>query len=94
MTPDFSPSTLRLFLRARVLHTANTGFPAARGTQDRGAKVALRRAAGVTEFEFTMAWMGRLERPLPRLKLWISFGIDPAVFGVRLTDGGGQEEIP
>lgn len=94
MTPHFSPNMLRLFLRARVCHMANTAFPAPRGTQERGAKAKLRKAAGVTDFEFNMAWMGRLERPLPRLKLWMSFGIDPAVFGVRLVDGGGQEIIP
>lgn len=93
MTTDFSPQMLSLFLRARVCHMANTAFPAARGSQERGAKAALRKEAGVTDFEFNMAWMGRLSRPVPRLKLWMSFGIDPAVFGVRLIDGG-QEQIP
>lgn len=93
MTPDFSPSMLKFFLRARVHHMANVAFPAPRGSQERGAKTTLRKAAGVTEFEFQMAWMGRLERPLPRLKLWMSLGIDPAVFGIRLTHDG-QEPIP
>jgi hypothetical protein len=93
MTPDFSPAMLRLFLRARVCHMANTAFPGARASQERGAKTELRKAAAVTQFEFDMAWMGRLERPVVRLKLWISLGIDPAVFGIRLNEGG-QEDIP
>ncbi|MBP2560829.1 hypothetical protein J2857_003598 [Neorhizobium galegae] len=92
MTPDFSPAMLKFFIRARVAHAANIAFPAPRGSQERAAKVAIRKAAAVTEFEFNMAWMGRLDRPLPRLKLWMSFGIDPAVFGLRLNNGG-QEPI-
>lgn len=91
--PDFSPLMLRLFLRARVCHMANTAFPAARGSQERGARTQLRKAAGVTQFEFDMAWTGRLERPVARLKLWISLGIDPAIFSIRLNEGG-QEPIP
>lgn len=93
MNPDLSPSMLKFFIRARVAHEANIAFPAPRGSQERAAKVAIRKAAGVTEFEFNMAWMGRLDRPLPRLRLWMSFGIDPAVFSIRLNHGG-QEQIP
>lgn len=93
MTPDFSPAMLEFFLRARVRHMANVAFPASRGSQERAAKVELRKAAGVTAFEFKEAWAGRLKRPTPRLKLWMSFGIDPSIFNVRLTDGG-QEDFP
>lgn len=94
MKHDFSPSMLKFFLHARVCHMANVAFPAARASQEKGAKIALQKAAGVTDFEFRMAWAGRLERPLPRLKLWMSFGLDPSVFGVRLIENGRQEEIP
>lgn len=93
MTPDFSPAMLKFFLRARVTHMANVAFPAPRASQERCAKVQLRKAAGVTQFEFDMAWMGRLSRPTPRLKIWMSLGIDPSVFSIRLNDGG-QEPIP
>lgn len=93
MTPDFSPEMMKFFIRARVCHMANVAFPAPRASQERAAKTEIRKAAGVTDFEFRMAWSGRLSRPLPRLKLWMSFGIDPAVFSVRLLDDGQQEVI-
>lgn len=93
MTSDFSPAMLKFFLHARVHHMANTAFPASRSAQERGAKSELRKAAGVTDFEFRMAWSGRLRRPLPRLKIWMSLGIDPSVFGVRLIEDGEQEIV-
>ncbi|KKX28245.1 hypothetical protein [Rhizobium sp. LC145] len=93
MTPDFSPAMLKFFLRARVMHEANIAFPAARASQERGAKVAIRKRAGVTNTEFELAWMGRLMAPVPRAKLWAALGINPGAFGVILMHGG-QETSP
>lgn len=81
MRPDFSPAMLRLFLRARTVHF---------GARARGS---IRRHAGVTRTAFDMAWMGRLLNAKDRLKLWLALDVDPERSGVRLLDGGKQEDL-
>ncbi|MER2535504.1 MAG: hypothetical protein ABTQ31_10125 [Rhizobiaceae bacterium] len=76
MTPDFSPAMLKFFLRARAMH------------EGKPARARLRKAARVTVAEMDMAWMGRLERPDPRARLWGALGHVPADHGVMLNHGG------
>ena len=79
--PDYSPAMLRFFLRARAAH------------HGKAITARLRKAARVTLAEFDMAWMGRLNSPEPRLRLWGALGIVPADHGILLTHGG-QEVAP
>lgn len=94
--PEFSPRMLRLFLRARVEHAAAGSHGGSRMDKLIAGKRRIRDAAGVTNFEFDMAWMGRLGSATPRLKLWGALGHIPADHGLMLTDDGGQEraEVP
>lgn len=104
MQPEFSLSMLKFFLRARVSHAGLTAVPPdvaaptgqrrheARRPAERRMKDAIRKAAGVTNVEFEMAWMGRLWGAEERSKLWGALGHVPADFGVRLTRAG-QENI-
>lgn len=90
--PDFSPAMLATFLRARAVHAVEQ----ARGSARRAAalkrcKDALRRAAKVTHAEFDLAWMGRLNAPEPRVRLWAVLGQFPADFGVVLIHGGQED---
>lgn len=78
MSPDFSPSMLRFFLRARVAH------------EGKAVRARLRKAARVTVAEMDMAWMGRLLRPDPRARLWGALGHVPADHGFCLTHGGQE----
>jgi hypothetical protein len=96
MTPNFSPLMLKLFLRARIsdaVFRAGGAEPSGRVRHDstRKAKAAIRKAAGVTGFQFDAAWAGRLIGAEPRLKLWGALGLVPADHGVILTDDGGQQ---
>lgn len=87
--PDFSPSMLRLFLRAQALHAASSARgPAGRAAAAKRFRAETRRLARVTVAEFDFAWMGRLLRPEPRARLWAVLGHRPADFGVVLTHGG------
>lgn len=87
--PDFSPSMLRLFLRARAFHAASSARgPAGRTAAAKRFRAETRRLARVTVAEFDFAWMGRLLRPEPRARLWAVLGHHPSDFGVVLTHGG------
>jgi len=87
--PDYSPSMLRLFLRARALHwAAQTHGPARRAAAAKRFRNETRRTAKVTVAEFDFAWMGRLLRPEPRARLWAVLGHHPSDFGIVLTHGG------
>lgn len=97
MTPEFSSSMLKLFLRARIsdaVFRAGGSEPSGGVRYDatRKAKAAIRKAAGVTNFEFNFAWAGRLMRAETRVKLWGALGVVPADHGVILTDDGGQRD--
>lgn len=97
MQPDFSPSMLRLFLRARISDAVfRAGGPAPAGgvryDAARKAKAGIRKAAGVTNFEFNFAWAGHLRAAATRAKLWGALGCVPAEHGVTLTDDGGQTD--
>lgn len=87
MTPEFSPSMLKLFLRARCLHQVNSGI--ARDVKAAGR--VIRNAAGVTSAAFDVAWAGRLNKAETRLKLWGALGVVPGDYRVILTDDGGQQ---
>ncbi len=80
--PEFSPAMLRLFLRARAVHE---------GSAEQFAR-RTRKAAKVTEAQFEMAWMGRLNSPQPRSRLWGALGLVPADHGVMLTPDGQSFE--
>ena len=41
-------------------------------------RARLRKAAGVTNAAFDMAWMGRLNNPGDRARLWAAIGLFPA----------------
>lgn len=87
--PDYSPAMLRLFLRARALHASAAARGAARrAAAARRSRDETRRAAKVTVAEFDMAWMGRLLRPEPRVRLWAVLGHHPSDFGIVLMHGG------
>jgi len=87
MTPEYSPSMLRLFLRARCLHQVNAGI-----CRDvKAARNVLRKRASVTSAAFDVAWSGRLNKAETRLRLWGALGHVPADHGVTLTDDGGQD---
>ncbi|MDF1606971.1 hypothetical protein PZ897_02140 [Hoeflea sp. YIM 152468] len=96
MRPEFSPAMLKVFLRARIadaVFRAGGAEPAGGVRYDatRKAKAGIRKAAGVTNFEFNFAWTGRLNTAEARAKLWGALGHVPADHGVTLTDDGGQE---
>src|SRR5688572_1847874 len=93
MTPDFSPSMLKSFLRLRVSHMANLAFPSTRITAERMAKSELRKVSGLTRDEFDDAWNGRLKAGRPRARIWAALWVDPADHGQLLTDDGGQETV-
>ena len=59
----------------------------------RAERARLRKAAGVTNAAFDMAWMGRLNNPGDRARLWAAIGLFPAERGIVLTDDGGQEIV-
>lgn len=87
--PDYSPAMLRLFLRARALHAAaSTRTSRQRAVAAKRYRDDTRRLAGVTVAEFDFAWMGRLLRPEPRVRLWAVLGHHPADHGIVLTHGG------
>lgn len=87
--PDYSPAMLRLFLRARALHAAaQMREPAWHASAAKRFRDETRQRAKVTVAEFDFAWMGRLLRPEPRVRLWAVLGHHPSDFGVVLTHGG------
>lgn len=89
--PDFSPVMLSLFLRARAqMAIADSGEPWRRTEIVRACKARMRKAAGVTNVEFHMAWMGWLPSPDARRRLWTMLGHDPAARGIVLTHGGQE----
>ncbi|NTI27648.1 hypothetical protein [Rhizobium rhizogenes] len=91
MTPDFSPDMLKSFLRLRVAAMVLIDFPSVGKSGERAARTALRQRSGLTRDEFEMAWMGRLRDGKARAKIWAALWVDPATFGLLLTDDGGQE---
>lgn len=91
--PDFSPKMLSLFLRARAFHAVNeTGEPWRKTEIVRAWKAATRKLAGVTNTEFHLAWMGWLQAPETRARLWAVLGHFPSDHGVMLTHEG-QEAV-
>lgn len=86
--PEYSPATLRLFLRARAVVL---------GGRPSDAKIRLskmlRRKCHATACEFDLAWMGRLFTAGPRTELWRALGHRPEEHGLRLIDDGGQEVL-
>lgn len=89
--PDFSPRMLAFFLRARAaMAVAESGEPWRRTELVRGFKAAMRKTCGVTATEFHFAWMGRLQNPERRARIWAMLGHFPADYGITLTDDGGQ----
>ena len=90
-SPDFSPSMLSLFLRARAAFDASTQTsPAKKTSAVRQFKARMRRTARLTETDFHLAWMGRLAKPEPRVRLWAVLGHFPADHGITLTHGGQE----
>lgn len=87
--PYFSPAMLRLFLHARCrmahdLRSARCSYQvSARQEQDR-----LRKLSGITANAMAFAFMGRLQKPEPRARLWAILGHHPSDFGIVLTHGG------
>ncbi len=93
MRPDLSPEMLQSFLRIRADYLVLTGMYATpKASALRAAKEQLRQLSGVTKAEFKEAWMGRLEEPEPRVKLWVALDVSPHLLGIRLTHGG-QEDV-
>lgn len=89
--PDFSPAMLRLFLRARAEQAVeDSGRPHCRDRIIRDFKTRLRKTAGVTANQMDLAWMGRLNTPETRARLWAVLGHFPADHGVTLTHGGQE----
>lgn len=89
--PDYSPAMLRLFLRARAVHTVGgLTAPMRRAAAVDRCKVKLRRSANVTRAEFDFAWSGRLSSPVPRARLWAVLGHHPGDFGIVLTEDGQE----
>lgn len=100
MTPDFSPAMLKRFIRARIgievygrIFAAPAGFAPKLEAVEAEEKDRLREAAGLTEEQLDLAWMGRGLSLAPRERLWKALGVDPAGCGVRLLDHGKQERI-
>jgi hypothetical protein len=91
--PDFSPATLKSFLRLRARHMANLAFSSSRVNADRAAKVELRKLSGLTRAEFEGAWSGRLKAGRARARIWAALWVDPAEHCLLLTDDGGQEVV-
>lgn len=90
--PDYSPNTLRLFLRAR----AELAVPAGATRRQRvdavrKFKTSIRKQAGVTAGQFDLAWAGRLLMPETRVRLWAVLGHFPAADGVTLNHGGQDD---
>lgn len=95
MRPDFSPSMLSLFLRARAAYAASAHSGAGKRAQVVATfKARMRRMARLTCAELDMAWMGRLARPEPRVRLWAVLGHFPSDHGVMLTHGGQRAFLP
>lgn len=88
--PDFSPDMLRFFLRARALVRADGKRGGGRVNALQAFKARMRREAGVTAAELDLAWMGRLQSPLPRARLWAVLGHHPVDHGLMLTHGGQE----
>ncbi|OJU12734.1 MAG: hypothetical protein BGN85_08695 [Alphaproteobacteria bacterium 64-11] len=88
--PDFSPAMLRFFLRGRVAFATHGLSGGALMDATRKAKAQIRKAAGVTNTAFDLAFMGRLDNGRDRARLWGALGIVPGDRGVLLTDDGGQ----
>ncbi|WP_265518946.1 hypothetical protein [Nitratireductor luteus] len=90
--PDFSPTMLRFFLRARAKQAvADSGRPGQSYRIVKDFKTRLRKSAGVTVTQMDLAWMGRLNTPEPRARLWAVLGHFPADHGVTLTHGGQDD---
>ena len=90
MTPDFSPSMLKSFLRIRVAAMAQISFPSVGRSAEKSAKAELRKHSGLSREDFELAYSGRLSDPESRTRIWKALWIDPALYGVRLTDGGQE----
>ena len=89
--PDFSPTMLRFFLRARAeFRVADSGAPWRRGETVKAFKAELRKLAGVTNHQMHFAWTGQLNEPAARARLWAVLGHFPADHGITLTHGGQE----
>jgi len=89
--PDYSPSMLRLFLRARAVHAVGgLTAPMRRAAALDRCKVKLRRSANITRAEFDLAWTGRLSAAVPRARLWAVLGHHPSDFSIVLTENGQE----
>ncbi|WP_274426770.1 hypothetical protein [Chelativorans sp. YIM 93263] len=87
--PDFSPAMLSVLLRARAeFRVIDSGEPWRRTETVKAFKAETRRRADVTHMEFHMAWMGWLNCPVTRGRLWAVLGHCPTDYGVTLTHGG------
>jgi hypothetical protein len=91
MKPDFSPTMLRDFLHLRVKAMVLIDFPSVGKSGERAAKTDLRKRSGLSREEFDLAWAGRLKEGRARAKIWAALWVDPATFGLLLTDDGRQE---
>nr|WP_210282388.1 hypothetical protein [Mesorhizobium sp. RMAD-H1] len=82
---------LRLFLRARAeFRIVAVGTPDRRAPIVRAVKAEIRKRARVTHGALDLAWMGRLNNPDDRVRIWGALGIVPADYGVTLTHGGQE----
>ncbi|MBB3608648.1 hypothetical protein [Rhizobium sp. BK602] len=93
MTPDFSPDMLKRFLRLRVDMMVRISFPSQGRSAEKAARAELRQRCDVSRQEFWDAWQGRLGNGRLRAKIWAALWVDPAEFGLLLTDDGGQEAV-
>jgi hypothetical protein len=91
MTPDFSPLMLKQFLTLRVAMMVRLDFPSQPRSGEKAALADLRKRSGLSRDEFDLACKGKLKTGIPRAKIWAALWIDPASFGILLTDDGGQE---
>lgn len=91
MKPDFSPAMLRDFLHLRVKAMVLIDYPSVGKSGEKAARAALRKRSGLTRDQFDLAWSGRLKEGRARAKIWAALWVDPADFGLLLTDDGGQE---
>jgi hypothetical protein len=91
MTPDFSHQMLKSFLHLRVKAMVLIDYPSIGKSGEKAAKVTLRKRSGLTRDEFDLAWSGRLTEGRARARIWAALWVDPADFGLLLTDDGGQE---
>jgi len=100
-TPDFSPSMLKGFLRARIkiefYMAAYPGEPLKASPdiskQEAGLRGEMRKRSGLDAKTFNRAWNGLDIDCEARVKLWRALGVSPSAHGVRLVGTDQQEKI-